>query len=279
MTTKAPSNLTWWMKPDGLSLRLEGDLPLATGAAFCAAIDRVAGTLPDLPPEEGQPVRDPRFTIEQRRADALALMASALIANDQEPDLATVVLSTSLDAPAVETDAVGGILKGLGLSLGGALAAETAERIACDCRLSVARLDGLGDTVGIGRVSRTIPRWLRRQLMTRDGHQCQFPGCDAVRFLHGHHIWHWALGGPTNLDNLIALCHAHHTLVHEFGWGVKRDRFGEVTWFRPSGQIFSPGPAPPEAPSEGSAQPKTTEVPRLIEARGFSRLFALSDCL
>ena len=35
------------------------------------------------------------------------------------------------------------------------------------------------------------------------------PGfCDA------HHIWHWALGGPTNLNNLKLLCWHHHRQQH-----------------------------------------------------------------
>ena len=25
-----------------------------------------------------------------------------------------------------------------------------------------------------------------------------------------HHVIHWANGGPTNLDNLVLLCHSHH---------------------------------------------------------------------
>jgi hypothetical protein len=35
-----------------------------------------------------------------------------------------------------------------------------------------------------------------------------------------HHIIHWADGGRTDLDNLILLCHHHHTLTHEAGYRI-----------------------------------------------------------
>jgi hypothetical protein len=34
---------------------------------------------------------------------------------------------------------------------------------------------------------------------------------------HDTHV-HWVRGGPTDLDNLVLLCHRHHWLVHEGGW-------------------------------------------------------------
>jgi len=32
----------------------------------------------------------------------------------------------------------------------------------------------------------------------------------------------WALGGKTNLSDLLPLCYFHHRLVHEGGWQVVR---------------------------------------------------------
>ena len=49
---------------------------------------------------------------------------------------------------------------------------------------------------------------------------CQFPGCESEHRLHAHHIIHWEHGGPTELDNLISLCHFHHHSVHEGGWNI-----------------------------------------------------------
>lgn len=258
--------LSWW-HIDEDRLWLEGVLPADQGAIVCAAIDRLAGTLPDLPPDDGHPELDREYTIAQRRADAIVQLASTQIAKDQDPDLATVVVNVDLKTLA----------SGVGnaeIDLGPSIHFETARRLSCDCRLEVARIDGLGDTVGIDRASRNVPRWLRRQLMRRDGHTCQFPGCGATRFLHAHHIWHWSLGGPTNLDNLIAVCPTHHKLVHEFGWGVSRSTAGEVTWFRSSGRVHDPGPAPPPDERLDHSHPKRS--PLLIEARRYSRLIGVA---
>jgi hypothetical protein len=45
----------------------------------------------------------------------------------------------------------------------------------------------------------------------------QRPGCGS-RFGQGHHIRHWAHGGPTTLSNLTMLCRRHHRAVHEDGY-------------------------------------------------------------
>ena len=49
---------------------------------------------------------------------------------------------------------------------------------------------------GSGDRTRTIPPALRRALHHRD-RRCRFPGC-TVRCGQGHHIVHWAQGGPTD---------------------------------------------------------------------------------
>src|SRR5262249_44783883 len=77
----------------------------------------------------------------------------------------------------------------------------------------------------LGGKRRTIPVALRRALRARDG-GCRFPGCDNRRFLHAHHLRHWARGGETSLQNLVLLCSRHHRLVHEGGYGLdERLRF------------------------------------------------------
>jgi HNH endonuclease len=39
-------------------------------------------------------------------------------------------------------------------------------------------------------------------------------------WIDGHHIIHWADGGPTELENLVSLCRPHHRAVHEQGWRI-----------------------------------------------------------
>lgn len=46
----------------------------------------------------------------------------------------------------------------------------------------------------------------------RDGNRCQI--CGSKKHIEGHHIIDYQFGGAANKDNIIALCHRHHTDVH-----------------------------------------------------------------
>ncbi|MGH7384525.1 MAG: HNH endonuclease signature motif containing protein, partial [Candidatus Rokuibacteriota bacterium] len=91
---------------------------------------------------------------------------------------------------------------------------------ACDASRVVMRHDEDGRVVEVGARTRTIPPALRRALQHRD-RSCRFPCCTA-RFGQGHHVRHWAQGGPTTLSNLALLCRRHHRAVHEEGYQVER---------------------------------------------------------
>jgi len=84
---------------------------------------------------------------------------------------------------------------------------------------------------------------LRRALQHRDG-GCRFPGC-GVRFGQGHHIRHWAHGGPTKLSNLTMLCRRHHRAVHEEGYQVERLSDGGLRFRRPDGRALPDVPPVP----------------------------------
>jgi hypothetical protein len=58
-----------------------------------------------------------------------------------------------------------------------------------------------------------VPPRLRVLIEARDG-GCRVPGCGHRRRLHVHHLRHWRDGGPTDPDNLVALCPRHHRLLH-----------------------------------------------------------------
>jgi hypothetical protein len=94
----------------------------------------------------------------------------------------------------------------------------------------------------VGRRTRTIPPALRRALSARD-RSCRFPGC-GVRVAEGHHVRHWAHGGPTTLANLALLCRRHHRAVHEEGYRVERDRDGQLRCARPDGRPLPAVPLP-----------------------------------
>ena|SRR5215813_14529803 len=98
------------------------------------------------------------------------------------------------------------------------------------------RHDEHGRVVEIGARTRTIPPALRRALDHRD-RGCRFPGC-GLPFGQGHHIRHWAHGGPTTLSNLALLCRRHHRAVHEEGYQVDREPDGTLTFRRPDGELL-----------------------------------------
>jgi hypothetical protein len=149
------------------------------------------------------------------------------------------------------------------------LSAEAFRRVSCDGGLVPAvamnpstsgsfEQSGRGN-VGVGRQSRAIPAALRRALWLRDD-GCRFPGCANRRFIHGHHIRHWANGGETSLQNLALLCSFHHGLVHEGGFRVRRDlESGALEWFDPRGRPI------PEVPSPGLAADQTPSLLALGE--------------
>ena len=129
---------------------------------------------------------------------------------------------------------------------GARVSAETSRRLACDASRVVMRHDAEGQVVEIGARTRTIPPALRRALQHRD-HGCRFPGC-GVRVGQGHHIRHWANGGPTTLSNLALLCRRHHRAVHEEGYQVDRQPDGELRFRRPDGRVLADVPPPPWVP-------------------------------
>ena len=122
------------------------------------------------------------------------------------------------------------VLDGVGM-----IDAASARRIACDAKVIPAVLGSRSEPLDLGRASYTVPTALRRALVLRDG-GCAFPACDrSHRWCHGHHIRHWADGGPTQLDNLALLYGTHHRLIHHSDWDCAIT--GGRPEFRPPGFV------------------------------------------
>jgi hypothetical protein len=74
----------------------------------------------------------------------------------------------------------------------------------------------------------------RKALQVRDK-GCRWPGCDRpAAWTAGHHFVHWSRGGPTDLSNLVLLCHRHHWMVREGGWQIVRVDGGELRAIPPT---------------------------------------------
>ena len=176
---------------------------------------------------------DTSVPLAARRASALAMIAEAACAPNgggvSVPEIVVHVQSgpASTDGMPSETSAH--------IEDAVAISTTTAERLCCDAAVvpMLERQDG--ELLSIGRRSRTIPPAIRRAMNARD-QGCRFPGCNHTRFLHGHHIQHWAHQGETSLANLVTLCSYHHTLVHEGGFSITRTASGDIACLTPTGR-------------------------------------------
>ena len=117
---------------------------------------------------------------------------------------------------------------------GQVLSATEVRILACDAQIIPAVLGSKGEVLDLGRANRLITPGLRDYLIARDK-GCTYPGCSAPpSWCDGHHIIHWARGGPTDRDNLALLCRHHHTVVHRHDHTATVDDDG-VHWTRHDG--------------------------------------------
>jgi Domain of unknown function (DUF222)/HNH endonuclease len=222
---------------------LEKALEAAREALYQQA-RRTAGNPEDVSAETSSFAETP---LEQQQADALGLLAEAALHHALDPGAPgeRYQVVVHVDAPALaDPDAPGQSA----LETGVHVSAETSQRLACDAGRVVMQHDRDGRVVEVGARTRTIPPALRRALQHRD-RGCRFPGC-GVRFGQGHHIRHWAQGGPTTLSNLPMLCRRHHRAVHEDGYQVERQPDGELQFRRPDGRVLPGVPPPPRVPDD-----------------------------
>ena len=234
---------------DGMMI-VRGRLTPEVGALLVQALTAARETLyqqgrgtaapADTPPE------DPP-TMAQQQADALALLAETALHHgiDPGPPGERYQVVVHVDAPTLaDPDHPGQSV----LEDGTRVPAETSRRLACDASRVVMRHDPDGRVVEVDTRTRTIPPALRRALHHRD-RGCRFPGC-GLPFGQGHHIRHWAHGGPTTLSNLALLCRRHHRAVHEEGYHVERLSDGELHFRRPDGHVLPDVPPSPQVPAD-----------------------------
>ncbi|WP_169847104.1 HNH endonuclease signature motif containing protein [Rhodococcus triatomae] len=227
---------------------IRGDVDAVTGEMLLTALSKYSAPHP-----AADGTRDPR-TPSRRRADGLAQLLSMLLAfgelgveGGERPHLSVHVHARDLGQdrreeyarrtrPADNTDThpadpgdpadvadLSGLADVRGIAWSpwmGPLTVNTARLLGCDAQVTAIILDEHGAPLSVGRTHRTVTRAQRKALAARDG-GCAFPGCGATAaWCEGHHIRHWADGGPTDLDNLVLLCGTHHRLLHTTDWEV-----------------------------------------------------------
>jgi 5-methylcytosine-specific restriction endonuclease McrA len=232
---------------------LRGRLEPEVGALFLQALaaareslyQRARGRAGAATGSEG--VSAETSTVAQEGADALGLLAETALRHGLDPgapgERYQVVVHVDAGVLADPDQPGQSVLEG-----GTRVSAETSRRLACDASRVVMRHDGDGRLLEIGARTRTIPPALRRALHHRD-QGCRFPGC-GLRFTQGHHLRHWAHGGPTTLSNLALLCRRHHRAVHEEGYQVARLSDGALQFRRPDGRPLPDIPPPATVPAD-----------------------------
>jgi hypothetical protein len=234
------AHLGHYWDEDG-SLVIRARLAPEDGALFLRALEAARDLLQERAWEDDRGSAEPQEPARRpRNAEALAAMADLALANtaDGRAGGERYQLVVHVDEAAVTGDEGACALEG-----GPALAPETARRFSCDASIVELR-ERDGEPLSVGRKTRTIPPAMRRALHARD-RGCRFPGCENRRFLHGHHVRHWARGGETKLGNLVLLCPYHHRCVHEGGHSIVRDADGSLSFRDPWGSPIPTVPRPP----------------------------------
>ena len=239
--------VVWRLDDDGsyvLSARLNPEQGERVRLAIEAAMEEIEAEQENVSAETSgepnidRPKPDPA---EQRRADALERLADRFL--DRQDSGAShggerCTLHVHTDIDTLQEDGCGAESN---LENARNVSAETSRRLACDCAVVHWMEDSDGNTLNIGRKSRTIPPAIRRALNHRD-QGCRFPGCTAHKYTDAHHIHHWADGGETKLGNLVTLCRHHHRAVHEGGFSVQMKSNGQPEFRDPNGRTLENAP-------------------------------------
>ncbi len=202
---------------------LTGRFDDETGTRASALLDALAERRTS---EDGGDFRSPQERYGDAFSDAIDLALNSPELPTQAGERAHVLVAVSLSD----------LQSGLGsATLGdtGLISAVEARIYACDCKLIPTVLGASSEPLDLGRARRLISPGLRRALFLRD-RGCAFPGCHRPpRHCQGHHIRHWADGGPTDLANLVLLCAHHHRLMHRSGWQVRLATDGHPEFLPP----------------------------------------------
>ena len=157
--------------------------------------------------------------LRQRRLDALVSIARQSLGNDQGRVAGTSVtmrVTVGLDA----------LVSGLGTAkidgVDEPISASAARRLAAGAEIIPVVLGSESEPIDLGRAVRLATEPQRNALAVRDG-GCVWPTCDTPpAWCEVAHIIAWAVGGSTDLDNMMLLCPFHHRCFDNDEWELQR---------------------------------------------------------
>ena len=204
---KAAVRANTWLDQDGM-FNLHAKFDPETGIGLNGRLRNTIEAMFHSGPPDGAPL-DP-FERQQWLA---ALALAALIRGDVQGGSGVPDITVVIDAETL----LHGEHAGTRLDLGQfGLPIETIRRWACLGEITPIIVGVDGTRLLLGRTQRLANREQRRVLRTL----YRTCACCDVVFEHCeiHHVAWFDNGGPTDIANLLPLCHRHHHLAHEGGW-------------------------------------------------------------
>jgi hypothetical protein len=247
---RARSRRKLWFGPesDG-SIEFGGSLPIVAGRRLQTMVQAVADRSYRSAKDTGNRLAL-QETPQQRAADALVeVLAAAEAVGGGGARLTSMPASASqLHVLIPYQDLLNRAAASGLLTDGSPLSAGDLRILACGADLIPVVLGPDSQVLDMGQTVRLAPPALRRAVGLRDG-GCAFPGCTTPMWhCDLHHVRPWQDGGPTNRDNLVALCRVHHAMceprppttgtegvpVVPDGWDVRVDSRGLPEFLPPA---------------------------------------------
>ena len=198
---------------------------------FLSEEDRARATV--LVEEEGgrlvETVVDPR-SIEQKRSDILeGVLTAGMRASQSDPvNLRTV---GSVTAVIRLTDLENGTGFGILEGTDEVIPASAIQEMVCDTGFFKVLLSENDLPLAHGPLERYFTQAQRRAMVARDGDRCIAKGCRRkASACHAHHVVFFSHDGPTDIDNGVLLCPAHHHALHQGAFEIRM--VGGKPWIR-----------------------------------------------
>jgi hypothetical protein len=174
-------------------------------------------------------------SVGQRQAEALADACGYVLDHGEVPECGGPRPQVNV---LIRLEDLENRARAAALDFGGSVSPQALRMLCCDAAAAPIVLNGQGQPLDVGRITRTVPDGLRRAVAARD-RGCAHPGCGRpVSWCEIHHLTPWEHGGETKLSNLAMLCRVHHRQIHSTEWICRiRDGLPEFIppkWLDPS---------------------------------------------
>jgi hypothetical protein len=177
-----------------------------------------------------------RRSIEQRRSDALEGVLTAGIRATQD-GLANLRTIGSVTAVIQLKDLQGGTGFGILEGTDEVVPASAIQELVCDTGFHTVLLGDNGAPLSHGLLERYATASQRRAIIARDGDRCVAKGCrKRAAGSHAHHVVFFSRGGPTDVDNMVMLCPAHHHALHQGAFEIRM--VDGIPWMRDTIDFF-----------------------------------------